>query len=210
MRKFHFIFTAAAVTLIGCGEADQTATGFKTPTTVGGLSGNGGAQVRFGNDFSAVTGNGYAYQAGAIDEAGFQAFAGIVPGASVEAAPASATTATMRGQFEVAVVDAILMGGTTITGQNSIDSGSITLVADFQNGTLTGSGNGVDGGFQNIFLNENLLTIDGTFSGTTLTGTATYNGVSGPLRGLVGVDEAIGAFHGNDDGQVHAGGFIAD
>ena len=209
MRHSNFALTAAALTLIACGAADQTASGFKTPDAEGELSGNISPQVRFGNDFSAVTGNGYAYQAGAIKDAGFQAYAGLVPGAVVEA-PTNATTATMTGRFEVAFVDAILTGSETATGQGSIDSGAITLTADFAQGTLTGGGTGIDGGFENFFLNENLLTIDGAISGTTLSGTATYNGVSGPLQGLVGADEAIGAFHGNSDGQVHAGGFIAN
>ena len=91
-----------------------------------------------------------------------------------------------------------------------MDRGSITLNADFATGRLTGGGTGQDGGTSNLVLNNNLLTVDGTFAGSTLGGVVTYDGVSGPLRGLVGSDEVIGAFHGHTDSQVHAGGFIAN
>jgi len=74
---------------------------------------------------------------------------------------------------------------------------------------LTGGGTGLDS-FNNFLLNGNRLSVDGRIDGTTLSGTVTYDGVAGSLRGLVGGNEAIGAFHGHDDNNVFAGGFIAN
>ena len=181
--------------LSGCLEADQTASGFKTPIAEGVMSGNSNSNVAFGGDGSPVTGNAYSYQAGGIKDEGFQAYSGIVPGADVSAPPTTGT-ATMTGRYEVAVVEGIFTTGETVNGLGGTRSGSLTLEANFANGTLVGSGG--------------QLSVDGTFSGTTLSGTATYDGLSGPLRGLVGSDEAIGVFHGNSDSAVHAGGFIVN
>lgn len=209
MKPSFLALALGAFTLSGCLEPDQTSSGFKTPTSSGSLSGNGGSQVRSGDEFSDLTGNGFAYQAGAIKSAGFQANAGLVPGASVTELPATGS-ATMSGVFEVAVVTSIYAGGSQLNGQSFVDRGSVSLTADFDRGTLTGGGNGLDGGLTNFYLKENSLSVDGTFTGQELKGTVSYDGVSGPLRGLIGGDEVIGAFHGNSDNQVHAGGFIAN
>ena len=192
----------------GCNlTGDPTNSSFATPSSSGRLS--EASDGRTGSDFSFLTGNGYAYQVGAVSNDGLQGFAGIVPGAEVTAAPATGS-AQFTGTFEVALIGSILTYNTEVSGQTTFDAGTITLTADFDDNTLTGGGTGVDGGSFNYLLRENVLTIDGDLSGSTLTGTATYRGVTGPLRGLVGSNEAIGAFHGHTDSQVHAGGFIAN
>lgn len=200
MRFTTIAFTLAAFGLSGCLEADQTASGFKSATASGTLSGVStlASNVRSGRDFSAVTTNGYAYAAGAIKDEGFQAYAGLTPGVSVSAPPASGT-ATMTGTFEVASVTAISVNGDSLSGFSSIDTGTLSLSADFGAQTLTGTGSGL-----------RTLQINGTFSGDTLSGRAIYNGLSGPLTGRVGSNEAIGVFHGDSDSAVHAGGFIVN
>jgi len=182
--------------LSGCLVADQTDSGFKTPLSGGTLSGNSKFQVDSGSDTSFVTGNTYGYQAGAIKDEGFQAYAGIVPGASVIAPPASGT-ATMTGNYEVAYIEDIYVSGQFINGFSGIDRGSLTLNVDFSNGTVSGGNGG-------------LLSVDGPFAGDDLSGSVTYYGVEGPLDGLVGANEAIGVFHGNSDTDLHAGGFIVN
>ena len=132
-----------------------------------------------------------------------------MPGASV--APVSGlTSATYTGTFELALIDLILVLGDSVQGSSTFDRGNISLTADFNAGTLTGSGTGLDLGSFSLLLNGNQLSVDGTLNGTALSGTVTYDGVTGPLQGLVGSDEAIGAFHGHNDSQLFAGGFIAN
>jgi len=158
---------------------------------------------------SGFAGNGYGYQVGAVTNDGLQGFAGMVAGATVT--PPSSTTATYNGRFEVAYIDFILTSSDgQVSGNTTLDRGDINLQADFAAGTLVGGGTGLDGGFTNFLLNENQLSVDGKIEGTTLTGTVTYDGVSGPLSGLVGGNETIGVFHGHDDNNVIAGGFIAN
>ena len=205
------IFPAVAIcALSACNlTGDPTNSGFATPNSAGVLSKASSSQALTGQDFSGLTGNGYGYQVGAVTNDGLQGFAGLVSGASVSV-PTS-TTATLSGEFEVAFIDFILTSSVgEVTGVASSDYGLIELQADFANGTLVGGGTGLDGGFTNFYLNENELTVDGRIDGTTLTGTVTYNGVSGSLQGLVGGNEAIGAFHGHTDNDVFAGGFIAN
>lgn len=208
--------TLTLMAVVGCGlsacnlTGDPTNSGFATPSSSGAIAGKAsGIGVRSGSDQSSVTGNVYGYEVGAVSEDGLQGFTGIASGASVSAAPATGS-ATMNGRFEVAIIQGVSTDGTRVSGSTGIDSGSLTLVADFDNGTLTGSATGADAGSLNPYLRNNQLEIDGRFDGSELSGTATYDGVSGPLRGLVGGNEAIGAFHGHNDTKVHAGGFIVN
>jgi len=95
---------AALLSLTGCISADPTNSRFATPNSAGVLSEvNSNSGARSGSDFSAVTGNGYGYQVGAVTDKGLQGFAGLVPGASVSL-PVS-TTASFEGDFEVAFID---------------------------------------------------------------------------------------------------------
>ena len=207
--KSIILTSIACVLLAGCqlGTGDPTNSSFSTPSASGSLSKT--TNGRSGSDVSGVTGNVYGYQVGSVPDDGLQGFAGIASGASVSAAPATGT-ATFNGDFELAVIDYIITDGTRVSGQSSFDRGAITLTADFDTGRLTGGGTGLSGSVGNIVLSNNVLNVDGQFTGQSLGGTVTYDGVSGPLRGLVGGNEVIGTFHGHTDSQVHAGGFIAN
>ncbi len=208
MKKFGYL-GAAVLALSACSESisDPTTSAFSQPNAVGTIQNTDAARLA-GSDSSGVTGNVYGYEAGSIDGEVFAAFSGVAAGASVTPPPASGP-ATYTGTFEVGVVGSIFDTGSGYSGSVTTDNGSITLNADFDAGTLTGSGTGVND-FTNFVLNGNELEVNGTITGTQLRGTATYDGVSGPLNGLIGSDEVIGVFHGNSDSQTHAGGFIAN
>lgn len=195
--------------LSGCnlGTGDPTNSGFATPLATGALS--KASRGRSGADTSTLTGNTYGFQVGAVSNDGLQGFAGIAPGASVTAPPVSGS-ATFDGRFEVGLIAGIYTFDDQVSGRTSADNGAISLTADFAQGTLTGGGTGLDMGSFNTDLSGNVLTVDGTFSGSKLSGTVTYDGVKGPLTGLVGGNEVIGAFHAHNDRHVHAGGFIAN
>ena len=208
MRSHLALLSLVALSGCALGFGDPTDSGFATPDASGDLS-RVDSGARSGSDFSALTGNGYGNQVGAVDDDGLQGFAGLVSGATVSA-PLTTGSTTMTGDFELAVIDFIIQNGTSVTGQSTLDRGNLTLNVDFENRRVTGGGTGLDGGISNIVLDNNVLAVDGQFVGDALTGTVTYDGVSGPLRGLVGSNEAIGAFHGHSDNQVHAGGFIVN
>ena len=207
--KKTLVALVAVSGVAGCLEADQTSSAVRTPNSAGVISGSTSSNSERGSDVSSVTGNTYAYAAGGIESAGLQGFAGIVSGASVTAPPVTGS-AVMTGDFEVAVLEAIFVVGDQVQASGYTDRGSLSLTADFDDRTLTGTGTGIDGGISNFYANNNVLTVNGTFSGDELSGTVSYDGVSGPMTGLVGSNEAIGVFHGNDDHQVHAGGFIVN
>ena len=200
---------ALCLPLAACnlGMGDPTNSSFTTPSSSGTISKASGG--RSGALESGVTGNIVAYQVGSVKEDGLQGFAGIAPGASVTAAPASGS-ATYSGEFELGLVTFIMQQGTSVSGQTTADRGAIALTANFDTGRLTGGGTGLNGGVTNIILRENPLSVDGTFTGQTLTGTVTYNGITGPLRGVIGGNEVIGAFHAHTNNSLHAGGFIAN
>ena len=204
------LLVLAGFGMSGCalGLGDPTNTSFATPTVTGFLD-EVDRGARGGSDFSDETGNGYGYQVGAVDEDGLQGFAGLVPGASVTAAPTSGA-AVMTGQFELAAIKYIITNGTSVSGQSFLDRGDVSLNVDFANGRVTGGGTGLDGGLVNIALDNNELIVDGRFTGDRMTGTVTYDGVSGSLEGLAGSDEVIGSFHGHTDSALFAGGFIAN
>lgn len=209
MAAKHISILALCLPLAACnlGMGDPTNSSFTTPSSSGQITRASGG--RTGAITSPETGNIFAYQVGSVTDDGLQGFAGLAPGASVSAAPV-AGSGSFVGLFEVGVIAFVIQNGTQVTGQTTVDRGAIGLTVDFGSGTVTGGGTGLDAGLTNVYLDQNPLTIDGTFSGGTLTGTAIYNGISGPLRGLVGANEVIGAFHGHTDSHVHAGGFVAN
>jgi len=196
---------AAATCLIAlsaCELSQEAATnsGFRTPSASGVISGgvdNDGQ--RSSRTVSDGAGGGFAVVSGTNDD-GLAAYAGIIPGTTVGDVQATGG-ATFDAQFTTAQITGVNLtetgrGSGFITGRPSIVSGDITLVADFDGGTLTGTS---DGG---------TLAVDGDIgTGTSLTGSVTYLGVNGALRGNVGTDRTIGVFHGNDEDTIFAGGF---
>lgn len=209
MRYLVVPLVLGGMGLAGCNATGSpTDSSFATPDAVGEIGRVEVFSSIDGADSSAVTGNVYGYEVGSVANGGLQGFAGIASGAAVSAPPPGGTV-VYTGTFEVAAVDFILVNGNTVTGQGYADAGEFTLTANFETGAVTGGGTGINTPFS-VYHNGNVLSVDGQVSGDTLTGTATYDGVSGPMQGLVGSNEAIGVFHGHTDGQLHAGGFIAN
>lgn len=98
----------------------------------------------------------------------------------------------------MAYIEDINLSGDIITGRTGRQSGVINLTADLDAGTLTGSTKGLE--------------VNGRMSGSDLAGGVSYRGVGvgGGLDGLVGSDQAIGAFHGNDADLIYSGGFLTE
>ena len=105
---------------------------------------------------------GIQYQFGRV--AGTNRFRGVAGDATDSEVgatePTTAAAATYTGDYRLTHVS------------DSVDSqnGQITLNADFNNGTLQGNAGG--------------LTVNGSIAGRDVGGTATYRGVTGPLRPL--------------------------
>ena len=214
MKRFAYACVVPCLVLAGCGSSSSSLSAdiessFATPNANGEISRTDPNRSRAGSEFSSITGNGYGYEVGFVDDQNLEGFAGLVPGATV-APPLSGGTASYQGRFEVAVLGDITRTSDSVGFTSFSDDGVLTLIANFDDQTLTGHGLGRDGGDINPLLDNNELAVDGRFDGNALEGSVTYNGVTGPLLGLVGADEVIGAFHGNSDTQLHAGGFIAN
>lgn len=209
MVRSRCITLVSCLLLTACGglTADPTGSAFVTPTLAGGIFQTDGSSMS-GAGLSNFSGNGYGFQVGSVDGKGLRGFSGIVQN-GVVAPPPTTGSATMTGTFKLGVIGFITSSPSSASGLATTDTGALTLVADFAKGTLTGAGTGRDIS-SSIVLSGNRLSVDGQFSGTALTGTVSYNGVSGPLAGVVGGTEAVGAFHGHSADQVHAGGFIVN
>jgi hypothetical protein len=129
---------------------------------------------------------GFAYQYGRVrGSRTFLGVAGIAPGTDPGEA-ATVARASYEGRYDLAHAD------TVVTRRD----GDIRLDADFANGTLTGSADGLE--------------IDGRIDGTDLSGRATFRGVSARLDGVIGTKRAVGAFAGNDDDGLLVGGIVAE
>ncbi len=142
--------------------------------------------------------DGFSYQVGVLEGEGFVAEVGMLPTTSVSALPTSGS-AIYTGIYELAgIEDSFIDDDGDLHGQPIFESGVISLSASFGNGTLKGESN-----------NGNLI-VNGNFDGKNLDGSVEYNGIDGDLDGLIGGDRTVGIFHGHDDENIYAGGFIAD
>lgn len=133
------------------------------------------------------------------------ALAGIAPGANVGSAVTSGS-ATYSTTYGYTVIDNVYRTDPTfskdgeIGGSQREETGLVTLTADFDKGTLTGSTSGID--------------VNGTISGSDVGGSVTTT--SGPSRtvqgasldGNIGSTGVIGAFHGSDGNTTVAGGLV--
>lgn len=185
----------SSLVLSACQTTQDRATlsSFTSPSASGNISGDlSGNPTGVRIDSS---GDGFAYTAGSIDGEGLSAQAGLVAGTTVNFHP-SEGTGTYEGVYELVQVSAISVSGDRISGFTSPRNGTITLTADYLAGTLTGSADSLE--------------VDGVMDGRTLGGTVTYRDVRGQLSGLVGGDKTVGAFHGNDEDLIYAGGFLAN
>ncbi len=125
-------------------------------------------------------------------------------------------TATFEGFYTVKVIG-------TVTASDYYELGApITLNADFNAGTLSGSGtveSTSDDSNAVIGNPDSILTVNGTFTDTTLSGNVNFappnasRSYDAPLTGLVGQNGAVGAFTSsanNDNNRDYAfgGGFV--
>ncbi|WP_238364100.1 hypothetical protein [Mesobacterium pallidum] len=115
---------------------------------------------------------------------------------SVFADPPISGTAQWSGDYALIKSDATLDADDQIVSTWTEESGTITLDADFDAQTLTGT--------------QGSLTVAGTYAGQDLGGTVTVDGVDGTLDGTIGATKAIGAFHGTDAASAYAGGFVVE
>lgn len=128
------------------------------------------------------------------DDDGAQAFAGISSVGTIGVEPSVTTFYTT--QWQTVGIGMINVVGDDLTGFNQTDGGAMVLTFDPTTGSVTGSDTGTYGTLQ----------VDGTITGTDLGGAVTYAGVEGSLDGRAGTEGLIGAFHGNSDTRVYAGG----
>lgn len=121
--------------------------------------------------------------------------AGTVVTSALADAPISGT-ADWTGDYALIKSEAVLDANDAVSSTWTEESGAITLSADFDARTLTGS--------------QGSLTVDGTYTGQILGGTVTVDGIDGTLDGTIGATKAIGAFHGTDADSAFAGGFVVE
>lgn len=181
--------------LAACSSRQEQATNssFATPDSSGSFSAPlGSAATRVVKD---ANGEGYAYQVG-TDSRGLAGQSGLLPGTTTQPW-ASTGTATFKGTYNLLEVSGIGISNDRISGVRSASGGSITLTADFAKNTLTGTSSG------------GLLVVNGAMTGNAMGGTVTYKGVAGDLTGVAGTDQAFGAFQGNNENLIYAGGFSA-
>lgn len=122
---------------------------------------------------------------------------GIVGTPTVGSARTSGS-GTYDVDYEYDAIDSVVRTDTTLFGTRTYHSGNITLNADFDAGTLTGSDFNLD--------------VNGTISGTDVGGSVTAQAftstVDGDLDGLIGTTGVIATFHGTDSNTTMAGGFV--
>ncbi len=138
---------------------------------------------------SDLSGNesGFRYAFGNLRQSDeFLGVVGIVPGSD----PGDAiTTGSVSYMADYQLVRA--------TGDNPVRvGGEIQLDASFGTGRIVGA----DDGF----------VVDGTFTGQTLGGSVTYDGISADLQGVVGEDRIVGAFAETVNDGFLIGGFMGE
>lgn len=147
----------------------------------------------------SVTGAiGSVFSVAGLSSDGAVAFSGIAPSTDV-GSPVSGGSAVLVGEYDVVGVEDIYVVASSdfegqIYGTTFQENGPITLTADFSGGTLRGSAGN--------------LSVAGNITGGALSGGVSYSGDAGTLTGDIGTLGAVGAFHGNDDDRVFAGGFV--
>lgn len=197
------LLVACGISIAGCSSSSSSGFGRSTDRIDPGLTTKSqiitlnadGSLPETGIDENAsltvsnMTNNGgFVYQIGRVagtDE--FLGVAGIAPNTRVGAAPTEAS-ATYTGEYSLAYADRDEFSD-AITGE-------ITLDADFSTRRLTGQSGG--------------LSVNGTITGQTLGGTASYRGVDADLTGRIGASRAVGAFAGHTKDAVLTGGFVAN
>lgn len=157
-----------------------------------GFDGGGGSNER-GGEISGAQGGGVAYRMFIDRREGLVGEAGVLP--QTEVGPLrDGGIVRFTGQYQVMGVDDIDIRLTSADGSPFRLGGDISLVANFDDGRLRGS--------------VGDLTIEGQFEDETLGGWVTFRGVRGELSGLIGGDDAVGAFQGDNRTLVYTGGLV--
>ena len=138
-------------------------------------------------------GDGFGYSSGTEPGGGLRALSGFTKASDIDLRPVT-SVGSYTGRYELIEVYDIEVSFGYVSGSQRRVTDEIVLDADFAAGTLTGR--------------SGQLSVSGRAIGSQLTGSVTYRGVSGDLQGNLGDDKAIGAFHGNDDDLIYAGGFL--
>ncbi len=173
-------------------EANTTlVSGIRTPNADGTF--DGALPTIFKGSFVNPEGHGYAFELGQDDTA-FSAYAGLLPSADPGPLPLQGI-ATMSGAYNVIEVGKS-DGEIREFGEPQTTSGRISLRADFLFKTLQGS--------------DGVLTIDGDFTGNSVSGSAFFNQRAATLVGELGSNHAVGVFHGTDDVTAYIGGFLVE
>lgn len=128
-----------------------------------------------------------------------ETYAGIVSDSGVGPTQPSGT-ATYSADYEYTLVTDVNAITNQLSWRHGVRSGRVTLVADFDAGTLRGNA----GGF---------FRVDGTISGRGLDGSVTVpvfraSSLTGDLEGSIGQDGVVGAFQGNRGTEAFAGGLV--
>lgn len=181
--------------LSGCGSSGGFIdSGFQTPAGLGSgvfiahdYDSHSGANL-----YDAALGAGVAYVVGS-DSSGAHGRAGVMPGSDV-GADLTSGVARFDTTYALREASALFVRDDTLRGFIGADSGSLTLTADLARGTIRGT--------------DGALEVDARVTGGTMTGTVDYLGDDGVLRGLVGADGVVGAFHGTSETSVFAGGLL--
>ena len=141
-------------------------------------------------DVGLPQGGGYAYE---VDYtlASATTRAGLSAGIELSPMP-SGGTASFVGVSDLTVVTGLGSGNNpSVTTTRS----PFTVDIDFDDGSFSGSGGG--------------LSVNGTFSDNTASGTSTVAGLQGTLDAVVASDQAIGIVTGANSSFAYAGGFVA-
>ncbi len=166
-----------------------------------------GGYVLYGDDSGSLTYTDGVFITSSTSLGKGDIIVGIFPATDVGPAFTAANpTATFTGDYVVQVI------GTANAPDYDESSESLTLTANFNTGTLSGSNTNDFG---------SILTVSGRFSGTTLSGNVNFSPLGAarsydaPLTGLVGRNGAVGAFanhsnKGKSADYAFGGGFIVE
>ncbi|MCV6594779.1 MAG: transferrin-binding protein-like solute binding protein [Silicimonas sp.] len=142
------------------------------------------------------------------------AYAGLDPSSDVGITPLSGT-AGYSGEFELAIMDNVVIDQASQTGDSATANGSIDFLVDFDTGTFSGSGGSMASG-STI---ETEINLEGSVDGNLSQGTVdiTYEitpgspeNLGGAFEAVIGTDALVGMFIGGDSNTVAAGVFDAE
>ncbi|UZD91173.1 transferrin-binding protein-like solute binding protein [Cognatishimia activa] len=202
MKAKFTIAMLAASTLSACVAGVASSPTTSRISSVSGGTVNESLSSEQNGSVSAAGVGTVAYVTGVDRDRGQMVAAAGISGTPSVGTARTSGSGTYSTNYRYGVIDNVSRTSTTISGVQGSETGSMSLAADFDAGTLTGS--------------NSELTVNGTISGSTVGGsvTATYSystlrgSINGNLAGSIGRDGVIGTFHGSDSNTVMAGGLV--